>query len=147
MSVAAPRMNLVAPHGPTERIPLDFASIRIITDDVDRLTSFYEQVTGATATRPAPVFAELRTGTGTLAIGSTATVAMLGDRAPKPGSNDSVIIEFLVEDVDAEFARLRDVLDDVVLAPTTMPWGNRSTLFRDPDGNLVNLFARPASRD
>ena len=21
-----------------------------------------------------------------------------------------------------------------------MPWGNRSILFRDPDGNLVNLF-------
>ena len=21
-----------------------------------------------------------------------------------------------------------------------MPWGNRSPLFRDPDGNLVNLF-------
>jgi hypothetical protein len=24
--------------------------------------------------------------------------------------------------------------------PTTMPWGNRSLLFRDPDGNLVNFF-------
>jgi hypothetical protein len=22
-----------------------------------------------------------------------------------------------------------------------MPWGNRSILFRDPDGNRVNLFA------
>jgi hypothetical protein len=21
-----------------------------------------------------------------------------------------------------------------------MPWGNRSLLFRDPDGNLVNVF-------
>ena len=21
-----------------------------------------------------------------------------------------------------------------------MPWGNRSILFRDPDGNLVNIF-------
>ncbi|NOU86214.1 VOC family protein, partial [Paenibacillus sp. LMG 31460] len=21
-----------------------------------------------------------------------------------------------------------------------MPWGNRAVLFRDPDGNLVNLF-------
>ena len=21
-----------------------------------------------------------------------------------------------------------------------MPWGNRSILFRDPDGNLVNFF-------
>lgn len=24
--------------------------------------------------------------------------------------------------------------------PTMMPWGNRSLLFRDPDGNLGNLF-------
>lgn len=32
---------------------------------------------------------------------------------------------------------------DVVLAPTTMPWGNRSALVRDPDGNVVNLFRRP----
>ena len=123
---------------------MEFASIRIITDDVDRLARFYETVTGTIAVRPAPVFAEFRTTAGVLAIGSTATVAMLGDRAPKPGTNDSVIIEFLVEDVDAEFARLRDALDDVVLEPTTMPWGNRSTLFGDPDGNLVNLFSRPA---
>jgi hypothetical protein len=28
-----------------------------------------------------------------------------------------------------------------VLPPTTMPWGNRSLLVRDPDGNLVNFFA------
>ena len=124
---------------------MDLASIRIITHDVDRLTRFYESVTGTVAARPAPVFAEFRTGTGTLAIASTATVAMLGDHAPKPGSNDTIIIEFLVTDVDAEFARLRELLDDVVLEPTTMPWGNRSTLFRDPDGNLVNLFSRPST--
>ncbi|MCH6471520.1 VOC family protein [Sinomonas terrae] len=124
---------------------MDFASIRIITDDLDRLVRFYELVTCTTATRPAPVFAEFRTGAGALAIASPATVAMLGQRAPHPGANRSVVIEFLVEDVDQEFARLRDHLDDVVQEPTTMPWGNRSTLFRDPDGNLVNLFARPAS--
>ncbi|RFA10349.1 glyoxalase [Subtercola boreus] len=123
---------------------MDFASIRIITDDVDRLAAFYERVTGVTAVRPAPVFAEFRTATGVLAIGSTATVAMLGDAAPRPGQNNSVIIEFLVSDVDAEFARLRSSLDDVVLEPSTMPWGNRSALFRDPDGNVVNLFSRPA---
>jgi predicted enzyme related to lactoylglutathione lyase len=123
---------------------MDFASIRIITADVDRLADFYELVTAQVAVRPAPVFAEFRTDAGTLAIGSTATVAMLGKHAPKPGTNGSVILEFLVSDVDAEFARLRDALDDVVLEPTTMPWGNRSALFRDPDGNLVNLFSRPA---
>ena len=29
----------------------------------------------------------------------------------------------------------------MVNEPTTMPWGNRSLLLRDPDGNLVNLFS------
>lgn len=124
---------------------MEFASIRIITDDVDRLVAFYELLTGVAAIRPAPVFAEFRTATGVLAIGSTATVAMLGERAPRPGSNDSVILEFLVADVDAEFSRLRDSLTEIVLEPATMPWGNRSTLFRDPDGNLVNLFSRPSA--
>jgi hypothetical protein len=32
------------------------------------------------------------------------------------------------------------VLGTVVQEPVTMPWGNRSLLFRDPDGNLVNFF-------
>jgi predicted enzyme related to lactoylglutathione lyase len=124
---------------------MEFASIRIITTDVDRLAHFYEVITATTSTRPAPVFAEIRTGTIVLAIASTETVATLGSHPPTPGANNSVIIEFLVTDVDAEFARLRDALDDIVLEPTTMPWGNRSTLFRDPDGNLVNLFSRPES--
>jgi predicted enzyme related to lactoylglutathione lyase len=123
---------------------MEFASIRIITTDVDRLAGFYELVTGMPAARPAPVFAEFRTAAGALAIASTATVAMLGEEAPEPGHNDSVIIEFLVDDVDAEFGRLRESLDDIVLEPTTMPWGNRSAMFRDPDQNLVNLFSRPA---
>lgn len=123
---------------------MEFASIRIITEDVDRLTGFYETVTGTIAERPAPIFAEVRTGTSVLAIASPATVAMLGENAPRPGGNTSLIIEFLVSDVDAEFDRIRDALQDIVLEPTTMPWGNRSALFRDPDGNLVNLFTRPA---
>jgi hypothetical protein len=32
------------------------------------------------------------------------------------------------------------VTGDVVQRPTTQPWGNRSLLFRDPDGNLINFF-------
>jgi catechol 2,3-dioxygenase-like lactoylglutathione lyase family enzyme len=123
---------------------MDLASIRIITDDVDRLTRFYESLLGVVAARPVPVFAELRTGGGAVAIGSRATVAVLGEAAPEPESNRSVIVEFLVDDVDQEFNRLRGLLDDIVLEPTTMPWGNRSVLFRDPDGNLVNLFSRPS---
>ncbi len=69
---------------------------------------------------------------------------MLGG-ALVPATNRSVFIEFEVADVDGEFARLQPEPDDVVLAPTTMPWGNRSALVRDPDGNVVNLFSRPTT--
>jgi len=43
-------------------------------------------------------------------------------------------------DVNAEYDRLKQFIVDFVNEPTTMPWGNRSLLFRDPDGNLVNFF-------
>jgi len=123
---------------------MQFASIRIITDDVERLASFYEGVTGQTPERTADVFAQFRGPGLTLAIGSSRTVAMLEPGSAAPASNRSVIVEFLVNDVDAEYERLAAELDEIVLEPTTMPWGNRSLLFRDPDGNLVNLFSRPA---
>jgi predicted enzyme related to lactoylglutathione lyase len=122
---------------------MSFASIRIVTDDLDGLVAFYEQVTGQQAERPAPVFAQFSGPAGVLAIASTATVAMLGG-AVVPGTNRSVVVEFEVADVDGDFARLGLDPGDVVLEPTTMPWGNRSALVRDPDGNVVNLFSRPA---
>lgn len=123
---------------------MSFASIRIITDNLDGLVAFYEQVTGQQAERPSPVFAQFGGPCAVLAIASTATVRMLGG-ALRPATNRSVFIEFEVADVDGDFARLRREPGDVVLEPTTMPWGNRSALVRDPDGNVVNLFSRPAS--
>ena len=119
---------------------MDFASIRIITEDVERLAGFYEKVTGLPATRANADFAELATGTGTLAIGSTRTVPVFAPGAARAADNHSVIIEFLVDDVDAVYENLTGVVNDFVNKPTTMPWGNRSLLFRDPDGNLVNFF-------
>ncbi|MEV7760706.1 VOC family protein [Curtobacterium flaccumfaciens] len=123
---------------------MSFASVRIITDDLEGMVAFYERVTGQPAERPAPVFAQFTGPGGTLAIASTATVAMLGG-ALTPATNRSVLIEFEVADVDGDFAGLQLGSDDVVLEPTTMPWGNRSALVRDPDGNVVNLFSRPAA--
>jgi len=115
-------------------------SIRVITDDVSRLAGFYERVTGTPVRWSTPDFAELETPAGTLAIGSTRTVALFGAGSARPADNHSAIIEFLVDDVDAEYERIKQVATDLVNEPTTMPWGNRSLLFRDPDGNLVNFF-------
>jgi len=53
-----------------------------------------------------------------------------------------VILEFKVTDVDAEFARLQGFVKTWVKPPTNQPWGTRSFHFRDPDGNLVDSYAR-----
>ncbi|WP_042162162.1 VOC family protein [Paenibacillus gorillae] len=119
---------------------MNFASVRIITDDVDRLVEFYEKVMNVQAERPAPVFAELVVPSCTLAIGHSQTAQLFGAGSVVAASNHSVILEFRVDDVEAEYARLNPFVDDWVQEPTTMPWGNRSVLFRDPDGNLINLF-------
>ncbi len=119
---------------------MKFVSTRIITADVNRLVEFYEMVTEISAVWANELFAEIPTSVGTLAIGSNKTVPLFGDGSAEPAANRSAIVEFIVEDVDAEYERLRDRLAAVVTEPTTMPWGNRALLFRDPDGNLVNLF-------
>jgi predicted enzyme related to lactoylglutathione lyase len=125
---------------------MDFISIRIITEDLNRLVSFYEQVTGSAATRYSEDFAELKTGLATIAIAHRRTAERFAAGAVHPADNHSVILEFRVRDVDADRRRLAPLLGQVVQEPTTMPWGNRSLLFRDPDGNLVNLFT-PVSRE
>jgi predicted enzyme related to lactoylglutathione lyase len=117
-----------------------FASVRIITDDVDRLVKFYEKVMGVSAERPVPVFAELVVPSCTLAIGHSQTVPLFGIGSAVAANNHTVIIEFRVHDVDAEYERLKPFVDVWVKEPTTMPWGNRAVLFRDPDGNLINIF-------
>lgn len=119
---------------------MNLVSVRLITDDIQRLVGFYERVTGTTAVWSTPDFAEIVTAAGTLAIGSTRTVALFGEGSARPADNRTAIIEFQVADVDADYVRLHDVVDAFVNEPTTMPWGNRSLLLRDPDGTLVNLF-------
>ncbi|MER5258713.1 VOC family protein [Streptomyces sp. NPDC002855] len=128
---------------------MDFVSIRIITDDVERLAAFYEKATGLPATRYTEDFAELRAASSTLAIGSTRTVPLFAPGSSRPADNHSVILEFLVDDVDRVHQNLTGFIDEFVNEPTTMPWGNRSLLFRDPDGNLVNFFTpvTPAARE
>jgi len=129
---------------------MNFVSVRVITEDVERLVSFYEKISGLSAQRYTPDFAELRTPGCTLAVGSTRTLQMFGaGDLLRPADNRSVIIEFFVEDVDGEFARLKEWVSEFVQEPTTMPWGNRSLLFCDPDGNVVNFFTpvSPEAKD
>ena len=120
---------------------MNFVSIRIITADIKRLARFYEQITGISVTMYTEEFGELKTAACTLAMGSTRTLQLFSGDVARPAENHTVIIEFRVNDVDAEYRKLVELIGlSLVQEPTTMPWGNRSLLFRDPDGNLVNYF-------
>jgi len=121
---------------------MKFASIRIITADIKPLLAFYEKITGLPVIQYTEDFAEFHTPFFKLAIGSTRTLELFGGaHLATPASNRSVILEFQVDDVDAAYHNLEKYLgDNIVQTPTTMPWGNRSMLFHDTDGNLVNFF-------
>lgn len=118
---------------------MKFASTRIIAADIKAMVSFYELVTGTRAQWLAPVFAEIVTPGATLAIGSVETVALWKEGSAEPGANRSATIEFQVEDIDAEFERLKDKVT-LVHDMKTMPWGNKTFQFRDPEGTAVSLY-------
>jgi hypothetical protein len=62
---------------------MDFASIRMITDDLEPTVQFYERVTGVSAVWPAPVLAQLHLPSCTIVFGRAQT-AQLFKNAARP---------------------------------------------------------------
>ena len=124
---------------------MKFPSVRLVTNDIDRLIGFYTRLTGWDASRLAPDFAEFRVDGLALAISTERLITQFNAGAAVAAANRSALIEFEVDDVDAVRAGLGDEGLDIAMAPADMPWGNRSMLLRDPDGNVINIFARKKS--
>ncbi|GAA1255017.1 VOC family protein [Pseudonocardia aurantiaca] len=121
-----------------------YASVRYLVDDVQAAIDFYTTHLGFTLNMSAaPAFADVVRGplrlllSGPASSGARATPA---DTAG-PGRNR---IHLVVDDLDAEIARLRDASlpfrSDLVTGP-----GGAQILLADPDGNLIELF-QPARR-
>lgn len=120
-----------------------FASVRVVTNDVQTLKTFYSKLTGIAPTDLAPGFSEIRLEGCTLAISSTEIIDKVNGGVIVPGANRSSMIELEVDDVEAVKALMTAEGGAIVQQPTTMPWGNVSMLLRDPDGAVVNIFSRP----
>ena len=119
---------------------MKLTSLRIISKDIKTAVEFYEQTIGITARWYTEDFAELSTDSITIAIGSTRTMQMFSEGLTDFAGTKSTIIEFLVKNVDEEYERIKSMASEIIQEPTTMPWGNRSLLFCDPDGNMINFF-------
>ena len=118
----------------------------LITNNVARLTNFYERVLQIPPKKNGTEYVEFPTGVGVLAIFSANAQEKYIPHSAEPGNNRSAILEFRVPDADKEYKRLQVIVTTWVKRPTTQPWGTRSIYFRDPDGNLVDFFTptRPA---
>lgn len=125
---------------------MKLASVRLVTDDLPTLTAFYATLTGVEPVTPfgPDDYAELHVEGGIVALVTTTGVERFNGGAAVAAANRSAILEFEVDDVDAERDRIAARVSEWVQEPTTQPWGYRSMLFRDPDGTLLNVYSRVA---
>jgi catechol 2,3-dioxygenase-like lactoylglutathione lyase family enzyme len=120
---------------------MKLASVRIVTHDVPALATFYSAITGISP-RGDKSYSEIPTSSCTLAIVDSGVMEKLYSGHLAAAANRTAILEFAVDDVDDLHVKLLGLVTDWVQEPKTMPWGNRSMLFRDPDGNLINFYTK-----
>jgi catechol 2,3-dioxygenase-like lactoylglutathione lyase family enzyme len=124
----------------------DTVHVRYMVDDVGAAVNFYTTHLGFTLlTNQGPAFADVKRGNLRLLLSGPASSAgrpMPDGRQPGPGWWNR--IHLLVDDIDAEIARLRGAgvsfRNDVVIGP-----GGKQILLDDPSGNSIELF-QPAGR-
>jgi catechol 2,3-dioxygenase-like lactoylglutathione lyase family enzyme len=116
-------------------------NVRYMVSDVKQCIAFYTGVLGfRLISDRSPAFADVSLGDLRLLLsgpGSSAGRPMPDGRQPGPGGWNR--IELVVEDINAEVARLRAAgvrfRNDVVTGP-----GGSQILIEDPSGNVVELF-------
>ena len=127
-------------------MPDAFVNVRYMVDDVEAAIAWYTQHLGfELISSAAPAFADVKRGSLRLLLSgpkSSAGRPMPDGERPKPGGWNR--IHLLVDDIEAEVARLRAAgvrfRNDVVTGP-----GGAQVLLQDPSGNFVELF-QPARR-
>ena len=127
---------------------MELVQSRIVTDDVAGLAAFYARLVG-TPVALNEYYVEVPAGAMSVGFSRRRFTEYQEDQAARSGRpesrRDEIVLDFMVDDVDQEFERIDRLGVDWVLPPTTQPWGNRSMVFRDPEGNLVNIFSRPTA--
>jgi catechol 2,3-dioxygenase-like lactoylglutathione lyase family enzyme len=121
-------------------------NVRYMVDDVEEAIAFYTELLGfELLSSAAPAFADVRRGNLRLLLaGPKSSAGRPMPDGTKPGPGGWNRIHFIVDDIDTEVARLRDVgarfRNDIIEGP-----GGKQILLEDPSDNVVELF-QPATR-
>lgn len=76
-----------------------------------------------------------------------ATLVLCKTAVPPVINPDSCGLEFVVDDVDAEYERLLAAGVKFDRPPVTYPWGWRAIGFKDPDGNNIDFVQNMGTGD
>jgi catechol 2,3-dioxygenase-like lactoylglutathione lyase family enzyme len=123
---------------------MKFALVTIVTENLEQMHAFYEEVLQITPQIYRGNYVEFTTAAATLALWRQSEYETFGIGALHGAANHSVLIEFEVADVDKEYARLKGMQVEWVQELVTQPWGHRAFYIRDPDGNIINFHSAVA---
>lgn len=122
---------------------MTFTGICLVTRNVPALAQFYARVLGVQAERD-DNHVELHTAGAHLYVFSVDGMEQMAPGSMQGAGHGNFTMGFEVNDVDAEYERLKGLGVALVKPPANYPWGNRSVWFRDPDGNIMDFYARLA---
>ena len=122
---------------------MELVQARLVTDDVAGLAAFYAGLIGTTVPLN-EYYVEVPAGPMSVGFSRRRFTEYCAEACPgRARPPREMILDFMVRDVDAEYRRITALGVDWVLPPTTQPWGSRSMICTDPEGNLINVFSRP----
>ena len=122
---------------------MELVQARIVTDDVARLAAFYAGLARAEVVLN-DYYVEVPTGAMSVGFSRRRFTEYREDQAAQSGcpqQRAEIILDFRAGDVDGEYQRIAALGAGWVTPPATQPWGNRSMIFKDPEGNLINVFS------
>jgi len=113
----------------------------IITQELERMRDFYQQILQIAPEIYRDNYVMFTTATSTLALWRQTEAEQYGLATMQGAANSSMLIEFEVDDVDAEYRRLQRMPIRWVQELSTLPWDHRAFYIRDPDGNVINFHS------